>query len=188
MYDDVVYMLVEPCVEEGPEPLLPLVVPPAVFDEPFLRNALLEVGPDDGHHVPGPLSAQALAFTLGQSHVNSKQGLVVKELVFHQAVLVGLIDPHVDPERDRFIGENCLEANLLDLHDFEVHEIHLFGSYRAVLLVKDIMLAKGPVRGMEQTVVVGELESDGLLEKTLRGVFLQGREPVLLYPVFLAPF
>ena len=163
-----------------------LVVPPAVLDEPFLRNAFLEVDPDDGHHVPGPLGAQALAFTLGQFHGNSEQGLVVKELVFHQAVLVGLIDPHVDPERDRFIGENCLEANLLDLPDLEVHEIHLVGSHRTVLLVKDVMLAKGPVRGMEQTVVVGELESDGLLEKTLRGVFLQSSEPILFHALLAA--
>ena len=41
---------------------------------------------------------------------------------------------------------------------------------------------------MEQAKVGGKLEADGLLEKTLRGVFLEGREPVLLYPVFPASF
>ena len=56
------------------------------------------------------------------------------------------------------------------------------------MFVKDIMLVEGAVGAMEQTVVIGKLEADGLLEKTLRGVFLEGREPVLLYPVFLASF
>ena len=186
VHDDVVGVLVEPGIKEGPKSLLPLVVPPAVLDQPFLRDALLEVDSDDGHHVAGSRSAQSLPFRFGQVHFDSEEGFVVKELVFHQAVLGRLVDSHVDPEGNRFVGKDCLEANLLDRVDLEVHEVHLVGAHRAVLFLKEVMLPEGSVGGMEQAVVVGKLEADGLFGKTLRGVFLKGGEAVLLHAFLLA--
>ena len=99
--------------------------------------------------------------------------------MLHQSVLGGLVDPHVHPERNRFIGQDCLEANLLDGLDLEVHEIHFIRTYGTVLLIEDVMLIKGPVGSMEKTVVIGKLETDRFLEKALRGVFLPSSEPIL---------
>ena len=183
VHDDVVDVLVEPGIKEGPESLLALVVPPTVLDQPFLRDALLEVDSDNRHHVSGPRSAESLPLGFGQVHFDSEQGLVVKELVFHQAVLGRLVDPHIHPEGNRFVGEDCLEANLLDCPDLEVHEVHLVGTHRAVLFLEDVMLPERPVGGMEQAVIVGKLETDGLLEKTLRGVFFQNSQLILFYPL-----